>query len=143
MLINIIEQYWDTIPVVSRRVRSTARNLVTRDFDVTLIQYDVLRQIYFGAHNLTEIAERQQRSRPAASLAVDQLVKKALVSRTEDAKDRRFVNLSLTVQGETLIKRIFKTNRAWMLEKMQNLTQDDLQILSNAFTIMKGTFTPE
>ena len=142
---NVIEKYWDTIPAVSRRVRSHARSLVTRDFGLTLLQYDVLRHIHFGDCTAAEIADSLQISRPSASLAVDQLSRKRLVFRRKDDQDRRFVNLSMSELGEELISRIFKSNRAWMAEKMNDLSAEELETLASAFSILKkslGDSTP-
>jgi DNA-binding MarR family transcriptional regulator len=142
LLKNTIDQYWETIPSVSRRVRSHARCLVMREFNLTLVQYDVLRTAHFGFCTVAEIADHLQISRPAASLAADQLVRKGLVSRTEDDRDRRFVNLVLTEKGESLIGRIFTASRVWMAEKMQALSPEELETLSAAFSLLRKTFTP-
>ena len=70
-----------------------------------------------GFTSVSELAAIRQISRPAISQAVDVLVEKGLISRQQEAEDRRFVHLLLTPNGEALLNKIFQENRAWMMEK--------------------------
>lgn len=55
---------------------------------------------------LKELAERLGTSTPAMSRAVDDLVKKKLVTRVEDPADRRARRIELTAKGRQVVDRI-------------------------------------
>ncbi|HEY1853361.1 MAG TPA: MarR family transcriptional regulator [Solirubrobacterales bacterium] len=55
---------------------------------------------------LKELAERLGASTPAISRAVDDLVKKGLVTRVEDPDDRRARRIELTTKGRDVVDRI-------------------------------------
>jgi DNA-binding MarR family transcriptional regulator len=139
-----IERFWDTVPPVWGHVRGNVRSNAIQDFNITLIQFHVLRHIRKGAHSVSDLAERQQISRPAISQAVDLLVEKGLVTRQQDPGDRRFIQLDLTESGNNLLNAIFAKNRLWMAKKMRVLKPDELDTLIRAMTILKTTFdSPE
>jgi DNA-binding MarR family transcriptional regulator len=55
---------------------------------------------------LKELAEKLGASKPALSRAVDDLVKKKLVTRVEDPEDRRARRIELTARGREVVDRI-------------------------------------
>jgi DNA-binding MarR family transcriptional regulator len=55
---------------------------------------------------LKELAEKLGASTPAMSRAIDDLVKKSLVTRVEDPDDRRARRIELTAKGRELVDRI-------------------------------------
>jgi DNA-binding MarR family transcriptional regulator len=135
-----IERFWDTVPPVWGRVRGKARSLATHDFSITLVQFHILRHIRKGVRTVCELAERQQISRPAVSQAVEVLVEKGLVTRKQDALDRRYVQLDLTDSGNSLLDSVFSKNHAWMAEKMKGLNSEELQSILIAMDVLKKTF---
>lgn len=142
LLQQTIERFWDTVPPVWGRVRGNARCNAIQDFNLTLIQFHILRHIRRGIHSMGELAEKQQISRPAVSQAVEILVEKGLVVRQQDAQDRRYVQLELTENGTNLLEAVFRKNRRWMAEKMASLKQDELETIIAAMEILKRTFDP-
>jgi DNA-binding MarR family transcriptional regulator len=140
LLQRAIERIWDTVPPVWGRVRGNARANAITDYSLTLVQFHILRHIRKGAHTVSELAERQQISRPAISHAVDQLVEKDLVTRQDDPHDRRYVQLNLTENGSQLLSSVFGKNRQWMAAKMAGLSPEELEILIRALSILKDTF---
>jgi DNA-binding MarR family transcriptional regulator len=121
-------------------VRNNIHTNAVRDFDITFIQFRLLRQIRRGARTMGELAEKHQISRPAISQAVDLLVKKGLIARHQDDQDRRYVNLEVTEKGDLLLNEIMEKNHVWMNEKMTNLSRDELEIILNAMSILHTTF---
>jgi len=76
------------------------------DNELTVPQYRLLKLV--GAtkiRNVSEVATFGRVTNAAASKAVDRLVRRALLTRTESAKDRRVSNLSLTPEGAELLRR--------------------------------------
>lgn len=140
LLQRVIERFWDTVPPVWRRVRGSARAIATHDFDITLAQFYILRHILHGAHSVGELAERLLISRPAISQAIDLLVEKGMVSRTQDVRDRRFVQIDLTESGNSLLNEVFRKNRQWMAGQLAGLSSDELEAVDYALGILKNTF---
>ena len=61
----------------------------------------------------------------AISTAVDRLHRQGLVTRTEDAADRRIRRVDLTPKGRKLIERVFAEHQAQMDALAQDLSQKD------------------
>lgn len=140
LLEQTVNRFWDTIPRVWNCVRANARANAVQRFNLSLLQFHVLRQVWRGAGSIAELADRQQASRPAISNTVDQLVDKGLVTRRQDETDRRYVQVALTEKGQELIHAIFARNHAWMSEKMAGLNTDELDTLVRAMDILKNVF---
>ena len=142
LVTTVIDKFWETIPPVWGRIRGNVRGIAMENYNLTVEQFHILRHIYKGSHSASEIADAQQISRSAISQALDLLVEKKLVTRCEQAEDRRYVQLELTESGNAMIKAIFKKNRAWMTEKMSELNPEELNNVLNAMEILKKTFDP-
>lgn len=140
LLLRTIDRFWETVPVVWGRVRSNVRANAIKDFNITLIQFHILRHIRHGAHSVADLAERQQISRPAISQAVNQLVENRLITRQQNIHDRRYVHLDLTDEGNRLLNDVFGKSRLWMGERMISLSPEELETLIRAMTILKNTF---
>jgi len=140
LLQNTIEKFWDTIPPVWGYVRGNVRADAVRDFNLTLIQFHIMRHIRRGINSVGELAESQQISRPAISQAVDLLVEKGLVLRRRAEDDRRYVRLDLTEEGSDLLNSVFQKNRLWMAKQMATLNDEQLQTIMFAMDILQETF---
>ncbi len=78
-----------------------------KPFGLTMPQYNVLRILkgkHPGAYCNHEITQRMLDKSSNSTRIVDKLVDKGLVSRVEDASDRRLVNISITATGLKLLK---------------------------------------
>ena len=113
-----IDQFWETVPMVWNLIRSHLRTIAAEQFDISVEQFHVLRHIRKGLTSVCDIADARQISRSAVSQAAELLVEKGLITRRQEAGDRRFVHLALTPEGEDLLNQVFQQNRAWMMEKM-------------------------
>ena len=142
LITKVIDRFWETIPPVWGRIRGNVRGIAMENYNLTVEQFHILRHIYKGSHSASEIADAQQISRSAISQALDLLVEKKLVTRCEQAEDRRYVQLELTESGNAMIKAIFKKNRSWMTEKMSALNPEELNNVLTAMEILKKTFDP-
>jgi DNA-binding MarR family transcriptional regulator len=135
-----IDQYWETVPLVWNQIRSHLRSIAMDQFDISVGQFYVLRHIRKGLTSVRDIADARQISRPAISQEVDLLVEKGLITRKQEADDRRFVHLALTKEGEVLINQLFALNRAWMMERMAQLNADDLHQITQGLKLIKSAF---
>lgn len=137
-----IDRFWETIPPLWGCIRGNVRGIAMEYFNLTVEQFHIMRHIRKGSHSVSELATDQQISRPAISQAVDLLVGKGLVTRCEQKKDRRYVQLELTENGNAMLNAIFEKNRVWMMEKMSGLNPEELSNISQALETLKEIFNP-
>lgn len=131
-----LDGFWETVPPLWNFIRSHIRVTASGTFDITVEQFHVLRFVRKGM-SISELATAKNISRPAISQAVDALVKKGLLTRTQSPNDRRYVELTLTGDGNALLDAVFKETRAWMKERMSKLSTDELESVANAMTALK------
>ena len=141
LLQQTIDRFWETIPPLWSRIRAHLRSTAAEKFGITIEQFHILRHIHRGKNSACELAATIGISRPAVSQAVDALVHKGLLTRRQDASDRRYVTLALTENGSTLLKGIFENNRIWMLGKLETLSQDELGAAIQAMETVKNHLT--
>jgi DNA-binding MarR family transcriptional regulator len=132
-----IDRFWESIPPVWNQVRNNLRSIATEKFEISVEQFHILRHIRKGITSVSELADVKQISRPAISQAVDALVEKGLISRQQGVDDRRYIKLQLTPAGDELLNKIFGENRAWMVERMSTLQDDELVQVIRAFETLK------
>lgn len=135
-----IDQFWDTVPRVWHIIRGHVRAIAAEQFGISVEQIHVLRHIRKGLTSVKDIAEARQISRPAVSQAAESLVEKGLITRREEAGDRRYVHLALTPAGEALLDQIFQQNRAWMRARMASLTAAQMESITEGLALLKSTF---
>ena len=140
LLQETIDRFWETIPPIWNRIRSNLRGTAAERFGVSVEQFHILRHINRGINLVSDLAVERCTSRSAISQAVDVLVNKGLITRQQEADDRRYVKLALTESGSALLKSIFDSNRAWMLSKLDALSQDELSASVQAMQLLKKTF---
>jgi DNA-binding MarR family transcriptional regulator len=132
----------ETLPHVWDRIRSNLRAAGTSRFGITLEQFHALRHIRRGYQSVTELADKKQISRPAASQAVSALVAKGLVTRRQEGEDHRCVHLELTPYAIEVLDANFAENRVWMTGKMAGLNAEERRTVRKAMECLAATFTP-
>ena len=80
--------------------------------------------------SVKSIADEHGMSLPAASRAVDGLLKRGLVSRTEDPDDRRVKQIALTAAGREITRRLFELRVAGIQEFVASLDEADRRRLA-------------
>ncbi len=135
-----IEKFWEAFPPVWNRIRGHLRMILTEHFDITIEDFHILRNLRQGNCSVSQLADVQGISRPAASQAVDGLVEKGLVSRHYDTEDRRHIRLELTPSGDELLNTIFQQNRGWMMEKMASFTPEEVAAFAKVMDALKSAF---
>jgi DNA-binding MarR family transcriptional regulator len=136
---QVIDRFWETVPPMWNQVRNNLRSIAAESFEISVEQFHILRHIRKGICSVSELADVKQISRPAISQAVEALVAKGLISRRQDADDRRYVRLILTPSGDDLLNRIFQQNRAWMMQKLSGLEEEEIKTITQAFDILNRT----
>ncbi len=132
-----IDRFWETVPPLWGMIRSRIRSSATADFGITVEQFHVLRYVRRGIESMSELADARNISRPAMSQAVEVLVQKGLLTRTHSTVDRRQVELALTKAGDELLDAVFGGTRAWMSERMESMTSDELETVVKAMDALK------
>jgi DNA-binding MarR family transcriptional regulator len=82
--------------------------------------------------HITEIAERLGLSLPAMSRAADGLVRKRLITRVEDAEDRRVRRVAITPKGERLVSRLVSMRIAGLERFVSTLSASQRRKLETA-----------
>ena len=105
-----------------------------KQHQLTPTQYNVLR-ILRGAHpdNLTcgEIGSRMVTPEPDVTRLVDRLVKRELVVRQRDTRDRRVVRVGIADSGLDLLAGLDEPIEVWMAEHLGHIAETELNHLSN------------
>ncbi len=133
-----LDRFWETIPPLWGQIRARIRAAATEEFRVSVEQFQVLRLIRAGKTSVSEIADARNISRPAVSQAVDTLANRGLLTRTQDADDRRHMNLALTDSGAQLLDAVFENTRAWMRGKMAAFSDDELEAVIRAMDSLRN-----
>ncbi len=104
--------------------------------ELTLTQIKLLHHLEAAGHELTlkEGAELVHVSLPAASRAVDDLVRRGYVERHEDSADRRMKRVSLTEPGSAVIRRLNAARLSGLEQFTETLAESERRILGQALT---------
>ena len=82
--------------------------------------------------SLRELAAEERISAPALSGHVDRLEKAGLLERVRGDADRRRVGLTLTDEGERLLKRVRARRTTWLADRLRDLDDDDVAAIERA-----------
>jgi DNA-binding MarR family transcriptional regulator len=113
---------------VGRELRREAREVGVSPEQVSLL----VTIKYAPGIGVGELAARERVSAPAMSNHVDRLERDGLVERTPRADDRRRVGLTLTDEGQRVLRRVRSRRTAWLASKLGGLTPDELAAVEAA-----------
>jgi|SRR5690348_5578601 DNA-binding MarR family transcriptional regulator len=112
-------------PVLLRVGRELRRE--AREVGISPEQVSLLVAIkYAPGIGVRELAKRERISAPAMSNHVDRLERDGLVTRTPSAADKRRVGLTLTDEGQRMLRRVRSRRTAWLVSRLGKLSADDL-----------------
>jgi DNA-binding MarR family transcriptional regulator len=118
-------------PVLLRLSRELRRE--TEQLGITSRQVTLLWLIRLSPGlSLRELAAEERISAPAVSGLVDRLEKVGLIERVRDAEDRRRVGLTLTDEGERLLRRVRARRTTWLADRLKGLDDDELAAVEAA-----------
>lgn len=96
--------------------------------DITVAQLRVLLVLYArGPNRMSSIATYIGIAISTATSIVENLVKKGLVTRSDDPEDRRLVICKLSPEGQQLINRLWMLGRGQIEKLLQGLTLKQLK----------------
>ena len=138
-----IQEFWGAVPFAWHNMKAHVHKQAAEKHDITGGQFHILRMIKHGMHHPSELAERSKISRPAVTRLVDALVNNELVTRSADENDRRIIRLELTGRGEIMLDELFQSTYTWLNEKLQALTDDELQAMIRGLGLLRSVFEKE
>jgi DNA-binding MarR family transcriptional regulator len=113
---------------VGRELRREARQVGVSPEQVALL----VGIKYSPGIGVRELAARERVTPPALSNHVDRLERDGLVSRTPDASDRRRVGLTLTDEGQRVLRRVRSRRTDWLANRLRGLSPDELDAVEAA-----------
>lgn len=81
---------------------------------------------------VNELATRERISPPAMSGYIRRLEQAGLVQRTPDPKDRRRQGLSVTAEGERVLRSVKSRRTAWLAARLKRLEPEEVEALDAA-----------
>jgi DNA-binding MarR family transcriptional regulator len=118
-------------PVLLRVGRELRRE--AREVGISPEQVSLLVAIkYAPGIGVRDLAARERVTPPAMSNHVDRLERDGLVSRTPSASDRRRVGLTLTDEGQRVLRRVRSRRTAWLATRLRALTAEELEAVEAA-----------
>jgi DNA-binding MarR family transcriptional regulator len=137
----LIDKFWESVPPAWRQTRSQIRHIAVEKFQMTEEQFQVLRRIRKGSASVSALAEASLTSRSAVSKTVDALVRRGLVTRSQDPNDRRNVPLALTDEGQRVMDAIFTEAEAWLSTHFERLNPKELETLLQGMESLRKAFS--
>jgi len=96
----------------------------------------LMRLYHHGRCGVSDIGEHVGVTNAAASQMVDRMVQLGLFTRQEGSRDRRFKEVTLTSQGEALVRAGIEARRAWLEGLTSNLVPQDQEAIIAALVLL-------
>ncbi|HZQ89006.1 MAG TPA: MarR family transcriptional regulator [Gaiellaceae bacterium] len=113
---------------VGRELRREARAVGASPEQVGLL----VSVKYAPGIGIRELAARERVSPPAMTTRVDRLVRDGLVERRPSEDDRRRVGITLTDDGQRLLRRVRSRRTAWLAHRLGELSAAELEAVEAA-----------
>jgi DNA-binding MarR family transcriptional regulator len=124
-------------PVLLRVGRELRRE--AREVGVSPEQVSLLVAIkYAPGIGVRDLATHERVSAPAMSNHVDRLERDGLVARTPSAQDKRRVGLTLTDEGQRVLRQVRSRRTAWLATRLKDLTPEQLAAVDAAIEPLSG-----
>ena len=113
---------------IARELRRESHALGVTGGQVSLL-FQISRNRGIGVRDLATL----ERMSPAAmSGYVDRLERAGLVAKTQDPKDRRRQGLSVTLEGERVLRSVKSRRTAWLAARLERLPQEEVEAIDAA-----------
>jgi len=119
--VQIADRLRPVLLQVGRELRREARNVGVSSEQMALL----VAIKYAPGIGVRELATHERVSAPAMSKHVDRLERDGLVARTPSDDDRRRVGLTLTDEGQRVLRQVRSRRTAWLASRLRALSDDD------------------
>jgi DNA-binding MarR family transcriptional regulator len=126
--VSIADRLRPVLLRVGRELRREAREVGVSPEQVSLL----VAIKYAPGIGVRGLAARERVSAPAMSNHVDRLERDGLVARTPSADDRRRVGLTLTGEGQRVLRSVRSRRTAWLASRLGELSDDELRAVETA-----------
>ena len=108
---------------------------VCTEYDLTVIEGDIISflQNNPGKDTAVDIVELRMLSKGAVSKGVDALIRKGLLERIPDTKDRRRIHLKLNRQAEPVMESINEVRQDFLNIVLEGFTKEELKMYDQFF----------
>ncbi len=117
-----------TLLQVGRELRREARAVGISPEQVSLL-VSIRHEPGIG---LRALAAKERVSPPAMTKHVDRLERDGLVARTTKTDDRRCVGVTLTAEGQKVLRRVRSRRTAWLTARLRELDPEELAAIEAA-----------
>ncbi|WP_163582073.1 MarR family winged helix-turn-helix transcriptional regulator [Gracilibacillus saliphilus] len=109
--------------------------------NITTVQYKILEFITVSQPvTLSEISECLHLSLPNSSRELKKLIQSQLCEKIIDPNDRRKFDIRLTEKGTVLMNKVFQQLELKFQERINNLTDSELEAMEEAIQILQSKF---
>ena len=91
--------------------------------------------------SMSELGRRICMSKPGMTFLTDRLISDGKLERTDDPRDRRIINVSLTQDGKAFMRKHRIEEREEMKNNLSKLSDDDLEVLCASLDKIKEIVT--
>jgi DNA-binding MarR family transcriptional regulator len=113
---------------LARELRRESHSLGVTGGQVSLL-FQISRHRGIGVRDLAAL---ERMSAAAMSGYVDRLERAGLVQRTPNVKDRRRHGLSVTPEGERVLRSVRSRRTAWLASRLERLSPEELEAIDAA-----------
>ena len=129
----------ETVPMVMRFIRTEIRRN-----RASVLSVPQLRALAFLDRNpgacLFHVADHLGVTRPTASVIVDRLVRRGLLLRSEDPRERRRLVLTLTPKGSRHLEQARRATRVWIADLLAPLPRPALRRIEEGINLLGLAF---
>jgi DNA-binding MarR family transcriptional regulator len=129
----IIENLFYVLPIIHKKLLKIEPSEKTSNLTLSRIHMAIM--LIINDENelpISEIAKRLLIPKPQMTLLISSLTKSGMIERKPDSKDRRVINVVLTPQGKTTLKRCDKILKNNARKKLSYLTEKEQEDLSQS-----------
>jgi DNA-binding MarR family transcriptional regulator len=137
----IAREILEIVPTIMRVIRTEMRN--QRSADLALPQFRALLFINRNpGSSLLAVANHLGLTSPTVSTMVDGLVLKRMIRRESSTRDRRKVTLTLTAEGQAILKKARNGAQARLIEVLSGLTPEECETVFQSMKLLRSIFLP-
>jgi DNA-binding MarR family transcriptional regulator len=136
---QLIQSFFEEIPSAMGFIRQRMREHATPLLSVP--EFRILAHLIRGPRTNSDLSELQGVDATTMSRLLDPLVKRGLVYRAENLKDRRRLSIELTDCGRELFLSIRKEISNQVVDRLQVLSNQEKQSLFKGLSILKKITT--